>query len=214
MPVTDELYNYLVAHGTPPDDLMRELTDETLTHLPAESTMQIGPDEAALLTLLTKLLGVRTAVEVGTFTGMSSLSIARGLADGGKLICCDVSEEYTSIARRYWARAGVADRVELRLGPAADTLRAMPAEPHVDLAFIDADKPNYIGYYERLLQLVRHGGLIAVDNTLALSGQPIMAQDSESAQAMRVFNELVHHDERVDLAMLTIGEGLTLLRVR
>jgi caffeoyl-CoA O-methyltransferase len=176
--------------------------------------MQISPEQGAFMTLLTRALGVREAVEVGTFTGYSALSIARGLPDDGHLLCCDVSEEWTSVGRKAWADAGVDGKIELVIAPAADTLRALPDEEYVDLAFIDADKPNYPAYYERLLKLVRQGGLIAVDNTLALSGAPIIELDSTHAQAMLAFNELARKDERVELAMLTVGEGVTLLRVR
>ncbi|MGH3393423.1 MAG: O-methyltransferase, partial [Streptosporangiaceae bacterium] len=138
--LSQELQDYLIAHASPPDEVLTGLAAETARRFPGPSGMQIGPDQGALMTLLTRLTGVRSAVEVGTFTGYSAICIARGLAEGGKLTCCDVSEDWTALAREYWQRAGLADRIELRLGPALDTLRALPAGPHLDLAFIDADK--------------------------------------------------------------------------
>src|SRR6476659_1830193 len=145
-----EIHEYLVTHGTPPDAVQQALIGRT-AELGGVSMMQIAPEQGAFITMLTRLLGATNAVEVGTFTGYSALCIARGLADGGRLLCCDVSEEWTAIARRYWARAGLDDRIELRLGPGLDTLRALPREPAIDLVFIDADKPGYRSYYEELL---------------------------------------------------------------
>jgi caffeoyl-CoA O-methyltransferase len=174
--------------------------------------MQVAPEQAAFLTMLTRLLGVRRAVEVGTFTGMSSLAIARGLAGGGRLTCFDISEEFTSVARRYWARAGVADRIELRIGEAVDGLRALPAEPHLDLAFIDADKEGYAAYWAELVPRVRPNGLLLVDNTL-WSGRVVDPRD-EIDKVIDRFNDLVARDERVDVVMLPIADGLTLARRR
>jgi caffeoyl-CoA O-methyltransferase len=166
------------------------------------------------MTLITRLVGARQAIEVGTFTGYSALSIARGLPDDGHLLCCDVSEEWTAIARRAWAKAGVDRKIELRLAPAADTLRALPDEEYVDLAFIDADKPSYPVYYEELLKRLRPNGLIMVDNTL-WGGAIVDANvDDESTVALRAFNDMVAADERVDTALLTLGDGLTMLRKR
>jgi caffeoyl-CoA O-methyltransferase len=145
------------------------------------------------------------------------LAVALALPRNGRLITCDVNDEWTSVGRPFWREAGVESVIDLRLKPALETLDELLVQGEAgrfDFAFIDADKPNYVAYYERLMQLVRGGGLIAVDNTLALAGAPIFSQDSENARAMRVFNDVVHHDERVDVAMLTVGEGLTLLRVR
>src|SRR3954454_7940027 len=160
-----EVHDYLVAHGTPPDEVQRALIEET-AKLGGISMMQVAPEQGALLTILTKLIGARSAVEVGTFTGYSSLCIARGLAGGGRLLCCDVSEEWTAIARRHWERAGVADRIELRIAPALETLQGLPDGETIDLAFIDADKPGYVGYYEALVPRMRPGGLIVLDNML------------------------------------------------
>ncbi|GAA1734588.1 O-methyltransferase [Luedemannella helvata] len=208
----DDLHAYVVAHGSAPDPLIADLIAETLAALPAESGMQIAPEQAGFLTLFTRLLGVRRAVEVGTFTGLSSLSIARGMADDGLLTCFDISDEYTSIARRYWARAGLADRIELRLGPAADKLRELPAEPHVDLAFIDADKRGYSAYWAELVPRMRPGGVILVDNVLR-HGRIIDPQSPDD-EAMVAFNEQVLADERVESVLLPIADGLTIARRR
>lgn len=212
LPLTDELHAYLVAHGSPPDEIVRDLAEETLAALPAEARMQVAPEQAALLTFLTRLLGVRQAVEIGTFTGLSSLAIARGLAEGGRLTCFDISEEYTSVARRYWARAGVADRIELRIGPAAEGLHALPHERYLDFAFIDADKTGYPVYWSELVPRMRPGGLIAVDNVLR-NGRVIAPQD-EDDRAIAAFNDEVLADVRVDAVMLPVADGLTLARVR
>lgn len=209
---TDELHSYLVAHGAPPDRVAQELIVETAAVLPGEAKMQVAPEQAAFLTFLTRLVGARQAVEVGTFTGLSSLAIARGLADGGRLTCFDISDEYTSVARRYWERAGVSDRIELRLGPAVESLRSLPTEPHLDLAFIDADKTEYSTYWAELVPRMRPGGLIVVDNVL-WSGRVLLPQDAD-ARAIAAFNDEVTKDDRVDLVMLPIADGLTLARRR
>ncbi len=210
--LTDELHTYLVAHGTPPDEIVQDLMAETRSALPKQVTMQIAPEQAAFLTLLTRLVGARQAVEVGTFTGLSALAIARGLADGGRLTCLDISEEYTAVARRYWKRAGVDDRIELKIAPALDSLRAMPAEPHLDLAFIDADKESYAAYWEELVPRLRPNGLLLVYNVL-WSGR-VLAPQSESDRAIVAFNEMAVRDDRVELVMLPVADGLTLARRR
>ncbi|MFY1634126.1 O-methyltransferase [Solwaraspora sp. WMMB335] len=212
LPMTDELQAYVVAHGTPPDDVIGDLIEETATALPDRAQMQVAPEQAALLTLLTRLVGARQAVEVGTFTGLSALSIARGLAAGGKLVCLDVSADFTSVARRYWQRAGVADRIDLRIGPAADSLRALPTEPYLDLAFIDADKISYPVYWGELVPRMRPGGLIVVDNVLR-HGR-VLSPQGEEDDAMVAFNRQVADDDRVDVVMLAIADGLTLARRR
>src|SRR5918998_4673927 len=166
IPLTEDLHAYLVAHGSPPDPIMRELIEETRAALPGDAQMQVAPEQAAFLTFLTRLLGAQRAVEVGTFTGLSSLAIARGLVEGGRLTCFDISEEYTGIARRYWTRAGVDDRIDLRIGPAGETLRELPYEREIDFAFIDADKSGYPVYWSELVPRMRPGGVIAVDNVL------------------------------------------------
>jgi caffeoyl-CoA O-methyltransferase len=213
--LTPEAADYLVAHGTPPDDVQRDLIAET-AKLGGVAGMQIAPEQGAFMTVLTRLLGVRSAVEVGTFTGYSALCIARGLVDGGHLLCCDVSDEWTSIGRRYWERAGVADSIELRIGPAADTLRSLPHEELFDLAFIDADKPNYPVYYEEILGRLRPNGAILVDNVLwdGRVYQAAATEDDDNTVALRAFNDLVAGDKRVDAVMLPLADGLTILRKR
>jgi caffeoyl-CoA O-methyltransferase len=207
------LHAYLVAHGTPPDEVQRELIAETAKLGPI-AMMQVAPEQGAFLTLIARLIGAREAVEVGTFTGYSSLPIARGLAPGGRLLCCDVSAEWTRIARRAWERAGVSDRIELRIAPAADTLRALPEETGFDLAFIDADKPSYGVYYEEILKRTRPGGLILVDNVLWSGAVIDDAVQDENTRAIRAFNDRVAADPRVDCVMMPISDGLTLLRKR
>ncbi|WP_446218322.1 O-methyltransferase [Micromonospora sp. IBHARD004] len=212
LPLTPELHAYLVAHGSAPDEIVRELAEETRAALPAQADMQVAPEQAAFLTFLTRLLGVRQAVEVGTFTGLSSLAIARGLADGGRLTCFDISEEYTGIARRYWTRAGVDDRIELRIGPAGQTLRELPRERYLDFAFIDADKVGYPIYWDELVPRMRPGAVIAVDNTLR--GGRVLAPQNADDRAIAAFNDEVLADVRVEPVMLPIADGVTLARVR
>lgn len=208
--IPTDLYTYLVAHGSAPDPVVADLIAETQATLPGAAGMQISPEQAALFTLLAKLVGARYAVEVGTFTGLSSIAIARGLPDDGHLVCCDVSEEFTSVARRYWERAGLTGKVELRLGPAADTLRAMPSEPHIDLAFIDADKTGYPVYWSELVPRMRPGGVLLVDNVLR-HGRVLNPADDDD-RAIVAFNEEVLADDRVEAVMLPIGDGITLAR--
>ena len=210
--ITDDVYAYVVAHGSEPDPVMRDLIAETRSQLTDVAQMQIGPDQARFLTFLTQLTNARTAVEVGTFTGMSALAIARGLADGGRLICFDISDEYTQIARRYWERAGVTDRIELRIGPAAERLRELPTEPHLDLSFIDADKTGYPTYWEELVPRLRPGGVIAIDNTLR-DGR-VVDPRTEADKVVAAFNDQVRDDDRVDSVMLPLADGLTLARRR
>jgi predicted O-methyltransferase YrrM len=179
--------------------------------------MQIGADQGQLMALLVKLIGARRCIELGTYTGYSALAVALALPPDGSLITCDVSEEWTSIGRRFWREAGVESRIDLRLKPALETLDELIAgggRGTFDFAFVDADKRNYGAYYEKLLELLRPGGLIAADNTLALAGEPIMSQQGANAKAMCAFNDRVRADARVDAALLTVGEGLTLLRKR
>jgi caffeoyl-CoA O-methyltransferase len=210
--LSDELHAYVVAHGSAPDEIVADLATETRDRLPELARMQIAPEQASFMTLLTKVAGARYAVEVGTFTGLSSIAIARGLPADGKLVCCDISEEFTSIARRYWARAGLSDKIELRLGPALDTLRAMPTEPHIDLAFIDADKTGYPGYWTELVPRMRPGGVLLVDNVLQHGN--VLQPYNEDAHAIVAFNEQVLADERVESVLLPIADGLTLARKR
>lgn len=207
----EALYRYLLAHRTPDDDVVRELREET-AGLGDRARMQVSPDQATFLTLLVGATRARRAIEVGTFTGLSALAIARGLGPGGRLLACDVSDEWTAVARRYWQRAGVADRVELRLGPAVETLRALPAEEAFDFAFIDADKPSYRTYYEEILRRLRPGGLIAVDNVL-WGGDVIRPEEGdENTTAIRAFNDFVATDPRVESVIIPLADGITLAR--
>lgn len=210
--VTTELRDYAVAHGSwPVDEVLADLQAET-AKLGRAAGMQVGPDQGQLLTFLTQLVGARRAVEVGTFTGYSSLCIARALPDDGTLICCDISDEWTSIGRRAWKRAGLADRIDLRLGRGLDTVRDLPRTEHLDLVFIDADKGGYVSYWNELVPRVRPGGLLVADNVL-WSGR-IVEDDPDDAdtQALRVFNDLAVGDHRVDVVILPAFDGLLLAR--
>lgn len=213
--LTDELYAYVLRVGVREPELLQQLREET-AKLPQHG-MQIGPEQGALMAMLVRLMDARRCLEVGTFTGYSSLSVALTLPAGGRVVCCDVSREWTDVARRYWTDAGVADRIDLRIGPALDTLDALLADggaDSFDFAFIDADKSNYDGYYERSLRLVRPGGLIAIDNVL-WSGRVIDdAEEDTDTQAIRALNAKIATDERVDEVLLPIGDGLTLARRR
>jgi predicted O-methyltransferase YrrM len=211
----DNVYEYLVAHSVRDSALKRRLREET-TKLPL-GMMQIGADQGQFMGLLVELIGARRALEIGTFTGYSSLCVAEAIGPQGRLICCDISEEFTSIARRYWREAGLADRIDLRLGPATETLDKLLAAGEAgkfDFAFIDADKTSYDAYYERSLKLVRAGGLIAIDNVL-WGGDVANPQDrSEDTVAIRRLNDKIAKDDRVTVAMVSIGDGLTLARRR
>ncbi|WP_036331291.1 O-methyltransferase [Microbispora sp. ATCC PTA-5024] len=209
--ISPAVAEYAAAHTTPPDDLLLSLADETRRLAGDRFSMQIAPEQGTLLTMLVRLTGARRAVEVGTFTGYSSICIARGLPEDGRLLACDVSEEWTSVARRYWDKAGVAGKIELRLGPAADTLRALPREELFDFAFIDADKSGYPVYYEEVLVRLAPGGLIAVDNTLQ-HGEITDPSAGGNVPGMRAFNDLVAADDRVTGALLPVADGLTLVR--
>jgi len=206
--------DYLLTHCTPADDLLRDLAAETREAYPDAAGMQVSPDEGRLLTMLTRLAGARRAVEVGVFTGYSSICIARGLAAGGRLLACDTSEEWTSLARRYWKRAGLGDQIDLRIGPALGTLRALPAEPVLDLAFIDADKVSYPLYYEELVTRLRPGGLLVLDNVL-MGGEVVdPAFRSRATVAVRDLNDTIARDDRVESVMLPVRDGVTLARRR
>lgn len=211
--LTPELYGYLVAHNPPADPVLRDLAAETAGLGPI-SMMQIAVEQGAFLTLLGRLLGARRAIEVGTFTGYSAISIARGLAPGGRLLCCDVSEEWTSIARRYFARAGLADTISLKIAPALETLRALPKTSDVDLVFIDADKTSYRAYYEELLPRLRPNGVIAFDNVLWGGAAADPTDTSDDTVALRALNDFLVTDTRVDTVMLPVADGLTLARKR
>lgn len=205
---------YVVERAAQPDEILRDLAEETAAAAGDASQMQIAPDQGALMGLLARLIGARSAVEVGTFTGYSAICIARALGPEGRLLCCDVSETWTAIARRAWDRAGVADRIELRLGPAIETLRSLSADTTFDLAFIDADKTSYLDYYEELVPRIRPGGLMCIDNTLWSGLVVDPAADDDSTVALRRLNDHVAADDRVESYILPIADGLTLVRVR
>lgn len=207
----DRLYNYLLSASLRESEILRQLREETASHPSAR--MQIAPEQGQFMALLVQLLGAKKTLEVGVFTGYSSLCLALALPPHGKIVACDVSEEYTSVARRYWQKAGVAEKIDLRLAPALETLDRLLVDGQAetfDFAFIDADKRNYEAYYERSLQLVRPGGLIVVDNVL-WSGQVADPQvQDKSTLAIRTLNEKLHHDQRVTISLIPIADGLTL----
>jgi O-methyltransferase len=213
--IDDRLYAYLLQHSLREAPLLKRLRDET-TRMP-DGMMQIAPEQGQFMGLLVELVGARRALEIGTFTGYSSVCVARAMGPTGRLVCCDISEPYTAVARRYWAEAGVTDRIELKLGPALATLDGMLAAGAAgqhDFAFIDADKTNYDGYYERVLKLLRAGGLVAIDNML-WNGAVADPKDQEpDTLAIRRLNEKLHADERVTASLVPIGDGLLLARKR
>jgi caffeoyl-CoA O-methyltransferase len=205
-----ELYRYAVEHSDGRDELMRRLAEETEEKAGGSAEMLTSPEQATLMTLLVRAIGARRALELGTFTGYGSISIARGLPADGTLISCDVSDEWTGIARRYFEEAGLGDRIDLRLGPALDTLAELPEDEPFDFAFIDADKVTYPEYYEECLRLLRPGGLVMLDNMFQ-SGEVIdEAADRESVRAIRELNDRIAADERVLSVMLGIADGVTL----
>ena len=213
--LTDDVYDYLLRVSLREPDVLRELREETANL--ERSEMQIGPEQGQLMALLVELIGARRTLEIGTFTGYSALVVAMALPPDGRVVACDVSEEWTSIARRYWAKAGVSEKIDLRLGPARETLEALLRQgrgDEFDFAFIDADKANYDAYYELCLRLVRPGGLIAVDNVL-WSGKVVdTAVKDDDTEAIRRLNAKLASDERVTLSLLPVGDGLTLARRR
>ena len=208
-----ELAAYVVEFGTREPEILAQLREETAA-LP-QRNMQIAPEQGAFLALLVELIGARTCIEVGTFTGYSSTAIARSLPADGQLVCCDVSEEWTAVARRHWEEAGVADRIVLRIAPALETLDGLLAdggEAAYDFAFVDADKQGYDAYYERLLRLVRPGGLIVFDNML--QGGRVLDPEDESARAIHALNEKLAADDRVSISLIPLADGVTLARRR
>ncbi|WP_330330211.1 O-methyltransferase [Streptomyces sp. NBC_00536] len=211
--ITDELYAYMLAHNPPLDEVQRGLVETTEEKFPDDAGMQSAEEQGPLLAFLVRLTGARHVVEVGTFTGFSSLSMAQALPADGRLIACDISEEWTAYGREAWAAAGVADRVELRIGAALDTLRAMPSEEHIDLVYLDADKQSQIAYWEELVPRLRPGGLIVTDNTL-FHGTVLDPSATGSAAGVHAFNEHVVADKRMESVMLAISDGLTLSRKR
>lgn len=213
--LTDTLYRYLIDVSLREAPVLRELREETAGL--SQRSMQIAPEQGQFMALLVRLMGARHCLEVGVFTGYSSLAVALALPPEGRIVACDVSEEWTAIARRYWERAGVADRIRLELAPALQTLDGLIAGGEAgqyDLAFIDADKTNYLEYYERVLRLLHPGGLVVVDNTLWSGRVADPGVIDADTLALRRFNEALHRDERVDLSLVPIGDGLTLARKR
>ena len=213
--LSQELSDYVRAGSGPADEVVRELIAETAALAErgeARPTFQIAPEEAAFLQLLTAAVGARRAIEIGTFTGLSGLCIARGLPADGSLLTLDVSEEWTAVARRYWQRAGVADRIELRLSPALEFVRALPAEPAFDLAFLDADRPHYADYVEELHPRLAVNGVLLVDNTLRGGGVVHPRNDDERTVA--ALNARLATDPRWETVLLPVSDGLTLLRKR
>lgn len=211
--LTDALYGYILRSSLRDTDVQRRLREETASM--KNAGMQIGPDQGQFMAFLVLLIGAKKCVEVGVFTGYSSLSVALALPRDGKIIALDLSEEYTSIARRYWEEAGVKHKIDLRLGPALTSLDGLLHGSHdYDFAFIDADKVNYDGYYERCLKLLRKGGVIAIDNVLWGGDVADPSKNDEDTAALRALNEKIGKDERVDMTMLPIGDGLTLARKR
>jgi caffeoyl-CoA O-methyltransferase len=205
----EELYSYLVEHGARQDDVLRRLAEET-ARLGGISVMQIAPDQGALMTLLVRAIEARRAIEVGTFTGYSAICIARGLPEDGELLTCDVNEEWAKVARRFFAEAGIEDRIVMRVGPGLETLRSIADDSAIDFAFIDADKQGYPEYYEECLRLLRPGGLLMIDNVLQGGRVLDPGPDDESARAIAKLNDVMAADERVDVAMLGISDGVTL----
>jgi caffeoyl-CoA O-methyltransferase len=210
--VTDEIRDYAAGHSSwPPDDIVERLRSATKA-LGGVAGMQIGDDQGQVLTMLARLVGAHRAVEVGTFTGYSALCIARGLSEGGSLLCCDISAEWTAIGADAWREAGLADRIEVRIGPAIQTLRALPPEAVIDLVFIDADKTGYGDYWDELVPRVRRGGLLLADNVL-WSGRVVDKKDTDDdTEALRIFNDTVARDDRVEVVVLTAFDGLTIAR--
>ncbi|MEU9122387.1 O-methyltransferase [Streptomyces sp. NPDC048506] len=212
-PITPKIYEYVLAHNPPLDAVQRGIVELTHQKFPDAAGMQSAEEQGPLLAFLVRLIGARHVVEVGTFTGYSTLSMAQALPEDGTLIACDVSEEWTAYGLEAWAEAGVADRIELRIAPALETLRAMPSEPHIDLAYLDADKGGYIAYWDELVPRMRPGGLIVADNVL-YRGEAVDPAATGSGLAIRAFNDHVKADERMESVMLTVADGVTLARKR
>ena len=207
----EAIYDYMIAHNPPTDPLVDELVSETAA-MGRIRTMQVGIEQAALLAFMVRLVRARFVVEVGTFTGLSALAMARALPEDGRLLCCDISEEYTSVARRYWERAGVADRIDLRIAPAIETLQALPETRSVDLAFVDADKEGYIQYYEELVNRLTPGGVIIADN-LFLNGLVVDPEPGDAAQALTAFARHLQADPRTETVIVPIGDGFSFTRL-
>ena len=209
--IVPRVADYALAHSTPPDAVLQRLRETTAAEVGEHAIMQISPLQGAFMSVLTAALQPKLAVEIGTFTGYSALTVARAMPADGRLICCDVSEEWTGIARQAWAEAGVADRIDLRIGPAIDTLRSLPEDMAIDLAFIDADKTGYIDYFEELVPRLAPHGIILVDNVLWSGSVADESDRSESTVALREFSRHVLDDDRVDVAVLPVGDGMSMI---
>jgi predicted O-methyltransferase YrrM len=210
--LTPELYKYLVACGAKQDRILAELADETARRMGGTAMMQISPEQGSFMTILARAIGARHALELGTFTGYSALCVARALPPDGTLLCCDVSAEWTALARQYWEKAGLSHKITLKLAPALDTLRALPATEMFDFAFIDADKSNHRNYYEEILKRLRSNGLILIDNVL-WNGEVInQSNQTADTRAIRELNDFLPGDNRVDVVMLAIADGVTICR--
>ena len=212
--INDTIYDYVLAHSTQPDATQAALYERTRAEVGPWAGMQIGADQAAFMSILVAALQPRFVVEIGTFTGTSSLAMARSLPEGARMLCCDVSEEWTALAREHWEQAGVSDRIELVIGPASETLAGLPDDQQVDLAFIDADKTGYRDYYEALLPRLSDHGLMLIDNTIwrgVVADEP-SDDDSPDTIALRELNDFIAADPRVEVAQLTIGDGVTMVR--
>lgn len=212
--INEELYDYLLAHGHNADPVLEELARVTREKIGDWSIMQIAPEQGTFMEILVRISGARTAVEVGTFTGYSSICIARALPDDGTLLCCDVSDEWTAIARDYFAKARVANKIRLEIAPALGTLQALPADYRIDFAFIDADKVSYESYYEEILKRLSPNGLIVFDNVLWGGSIADPSNQSPDTVALRRLNDRIAADSRVQAVMLSISDGLTLVRKR
>ena len=211
--LNDELHAYVVEHGSRQDEVLARVQEETAA-MGSISSMQIAPDQGAFMEILTRSIGAQEALEIGTFTGYSAISIARGLVPAGRLLCLELSDEYAEIAARNLEAAGVADRVEIITGPAGETLRKLPEREHFDLVFIDADKTSYPEYFEEALKRTRPGGLILLDNVLRDGRVVDPDPDDESTNALVALNEKLAKDERIDIAMLAIADGITIAQKR
>ena len=211
------IQEYLIANSLRETELQRQLREETAKALGGSASMQIAPEQGQFMALMAKLTGARLVLEIGTFTGYSALAVAQALPADGRLIACDISPDWTAIGRRYWAEAGIADRIDLRLGNAVETVAALRSSPQAgqfDMAFIDADKGNYSRYYEDCLALVRKGGLIMIDNVLWGGSVADPSDSASDTVAIRELNAALHTDDRIDLSLVPIGDGLTLARKR
>lgn len=210
--LTQDLYRYMIGHRSAEDQVLTDLRRETLRVVSDKAGMMISEEQGILLRMLVAAVAPRLVVEVGTFTGYSALCMAQALPKGGRVLCCDVSDEWTSVGKPYWRRAGVADRIDLRIAPALETIRSLPVNEEVDFAFLDADKCNYVQYFEAIVPKLRTNGLIAADNVLWHNWSMDAHNQDPETVGIREFNEHVLRDDRVETVMLHVGDGLTLIR--